>query len=903
MEKIRVRGAQESMYIDPKKFGTTCFHCGKIKTILDCDYANFKVDSKSYPFPFRIIAPSLPVLAKNCFICAKCASARYKVKCTAHGVIHDKYEYGQPPRCGKCEDDLKAILNGNRPDSFKFLVPLTKVTGYENDVTDDIWLGMSKDDYICFFRKHLAFYRKSNEVFFRIQAKGNGNEFELSIFPVAPNKLTSFRILLDNANPTDGAKIVRNGKGNWIEPWKSELREKLKAGIDDKIYLSSFEYVEPSINSLYPSICKTNFVFWTFREHEIKGSGSNRLTKDAEFPPPLDNANPSTDPTHHQIKTLGNACKLPSISRLSSWAVDSLSNALVLEFDQDGVPCILRIAQFQDATPGLASIGDMKLPADKKISFDKMKINELAGVFTLGLNQDGNRKTFIEIEQRAVVATILPERKTIVFDSGYRYGNFFLLIDSLNQNYAVGALASSVFDKKIQPSLTEPVFLIDDSSTSFAVFFEAGDSGNARSFEFYKWGFVFDGTEKISYKDIRKTEQKKIGDDLFCLEIDYETNERGLARIGIAGPDKYIRGMWQHLENKKLESVVPRTDELYNIYNNLKKQNLLIGLLSDIILLDKELEMDISVEALSDILSTTENRAFYENKPLYDNTVKKLLLFSKLLPKIKQNYELLHAFYPHYQLKNELDFVAEAFGPEVAEKIKKVELEKVMNASRQNIGMVQQKTYRIFSEIERSLATFENLSMREEVHKDFLSKMKKYAVHGGQAILIGTLVTTGAAVGGIGLLAGMLGIRAMSDVLDSFHKDLETAILVKVAAEKTFAWWKVFKTILPVTIYEMGSMIDRENERCVARDYQLFQLSNSEKNIATERLKNAIQRKIQQSNSVRFHEVLSGTGILFNEIARDIEQAMKCALPFESDRETDLPNVKALTYGGDKDDG
>ena len=88
--------------------------------------------------------------------------------------------------------------------------------------------------------------------------------------------------------------------------------------------------------------------------------------------------------------------------------------------------------------------------------------------------------------------------------------------------------------------------------------------------------------------------------------------------------------------------------ELYKQYNYVKKQNLLIGLFSDIILLNREIDIEISMDELIEELEKISIEEFYNNKKLFQQTTKKILLFSLFLPKIKQNFEYLSSLYPYY---------------------------------------------------------------------------------------------------------------------------------------------------------------------------------------------------------------------------------------------------------------
>ena len=138
----------------------------------------------------------------------------------------------------------------------------------------------------------------------------------------------------------------------------------------------------------------------------------------------------------------------------------------------------------------------------------------------------------------------------------------------------------------------------------------------------------------------------------------------------------------------------------------------------------------------------------------------------------------------------------------------------------------------------------------------------------------------------------MLGIRAMSDFLNVFKNDRETAYLIKQSAQKVFSWWNIFKKTLPVTIYELDKFLIKENKRCLKRDNTLYIDLNKKTNFSIDNINNAIQERIIKTNKLRYNEIIKGSGILYNDIAKEIDRAKI----FNIENQTIDINAKQIEY-------
>jgi len=134
-----------------------CLHCNKAKSSFDKDYADFQFKNKAFVFPSRIIFPKIPKTAENRYICSDCATKKYPLSCKAHGKIKGEYNFGNSPKCKKCEDDFLKIQNGNLPNSFRALMPLTKISNSGKLIEKNIWFTISNRNNVHLIGKNYHF--------------------------------------------------------------------------------------------------------------------------------------------------------------------------------------------------------------------------------------------------------------------------------------------------------------------------------------------------------------------------------------------------------------------------------------------------------------------------------------------------------------------------------------------------------------------------------------------------------------------------------------------------------------------------------------------------------------------------------------------------------------------------
>jgi hypothetical protein len=807
-----------------------CCICGKKQGLLDYNYAGFTIDkNKEYSFPFRISVPKIYGNKSNEYLCCDCINVKYKVTCSVHGVLRNKYEYANPPRCYKCVKEFSNLKNGVLPNSFKSIVSVSKLV-LKNKYTDcNTFFAVSKSDYFLLYNNLFSCHGKLSECEFNLRKN--------ILIGIPKPKVRNVFFEIDY----NDEKCFIKGKGNWINPWLKNILFRLKVPIENKLSLSDFTFYEVEKNRLFPSPKIVNSIFWTVLDENIV--------------------------THN------NSISLPSLNKVQAWSLINYSYPAELKilFKENYKLSILKITENRICNP-LTTIEDLiQLPNSKKVESDTISFKNGTGIYEFISEKKVKTYCCVENKEIFITATNLKNGKTSKYTSGYTFNDYYLFINETMGSFIISANKQSTL-KPLLDSIKIPIFDPSKKSEYRVYCFNNNQPGKIIIVDLHDKEFIVNNDITINYKEINSANIKKTFDSS-TISVNYPSKKEN-KKIELSGPSKYIEGLFSYIENKRAQSGL-NTLELYQTYNKNKKNNLLIGLLSDLLLLDKEIEKNRGVDDLLNQITAMNSNSFMENNSVFKSTVNKLLIFIKSLPDIKQNLELLNSFFPHYHAKDEMDFISEAFGDDVATKINSYEYDIIKDTSRKSILLIQSKIQKVIAEIERSVSPIESFFTKDEIEKEYISKVSKYSSLGGQAILVGTLVATGGATGGIGILGGMLGIRAMSDYFNIISRNKEKGFLIKKSAEKAFSWWITFKKTLPVTIYELDRILNQENNRCISRDKAIFTKLNKTNGFSIAKLNKALENRIIKSNKIRFNEIINGTGIIFNDVAVEIENRKK----------------------------
>ena len=547
-----------------------CFHCSKPKSYLDRDYSNYdyKKYEKDHAFPNRIEFPKMPKLnRKEYFICADCATKLYPLRCHIHGKISGQYQYCYAPICRKCENERTEIFNGKLPVSFKGVIPLSTISRNSKHLNGCVYLAVSKNNNIHLIGKnyHLSDSVKnfSFEVFFK-----NENLY----FSGKRNSMQGERFEIIMKSFDD----IEMGIGEWIDPWLGLLKKHLHNS--KEFYFSQFQYDTVSLN-FQPNTSNKLFTFWSLKDNAIctfeKGS-------------------------------------FPAFEATKKWAVRQKNNEyeIKLLFEKNYLPSVLKIRQ---ATPngGINSIASINIfPEDKKCEYSQITLDNFVGLFKFVVNNK-QEKVLIEKSYNRIDLRSLLDGKKYQFDYGYVKENRLLLINSENTTYSISSESFYHFEKLLA-SLKKPDSFFTNGDDKTIICFDEKSSGKIWEITFYGLGFELN-KKRFLYDDLKKSYMTiNQADGTATLTIELKGNKI----FQFWGPESYIKLAWQEFENVRVSKNIEQlsTNDLYQEYNKRKKENLLIGLLSDITLFNKEIDSEIPLDVLTAQLESLNDDEFSKNK-------------------------------------------------------------------------------------------------------------------------------------------------------------------------------------------------------------------------------------------------------------------------------------------------
>lgn len=833
-----------------------CIICGRKANLYESNYAMLDIiKTGGYAFLSRIEAPTIPGVA-NDFLCEECInnSPQFKIKCTAHGVIQKTYQEGLPPVCRECADEARQILNFELPPGYWFILQANSaVTGQGEKIQNPIF-ALSKNFEVFLFSKKEIFSAHTKNLNYNIF---HSDELLTFIFD------TPYGHNIKNCSIYINQEKIPKSCGPWIIFWEDEIRTKLKMELPDTAKsLASLQFYEVPKNSFNQVARSPIICLFAIENGKI-------LT----FP----------------------EMNIPCIEEISAWKLNlHPSRSIELAYNTKGVPGKIVIKNI----PGLfenevTEYLTKYLPSSLKNDFSIDK----KGLFDLFFPwRNEEQRCLLEREARNISTMPTNNKSKIVFSQYQVVGEKMMLIPA---DYKESALLypSNIASENIISTLPEMNDLFLANSCSTGIYFDSRNEKGIYILNLFQDGFTINETP-FQYSDMLSVTLKKIKSGLFevLLNVNHNGNNESFAFIASEG---YAYNTKKALEICKLQGSSSSLSEadLYQSYNELKKYNLLTGIFSDTILLNRELNNEVSMQELAQQVEKISANKLFEDKKLYEKVQKKILMLCILLPKIKQNFEYLASYYPYYHLKNEIELIAGAFGNNVAQKMLPGERKRIIASSRSNVRNVQSKIQTIINEIERAVYPIEQLLSKEELRSTLSAKALKYFPHGGQALLIGTLIATTGGLGGVSVVAGMLGIRTMNDILNYFRNDRETAAQIKKAFEKAYPWWQLLEDTMPLAVFETAETIAEDNNYSVQRDNQIFKQFPKEKQPEVAgNMRIVLNKKIQEGTESKFLEILEGSGIRFDSLISDIEMIIDEKLSDNIESITKsfaLPHLKA----------
>ncbi len=851
--------------------------CSSVESITDYNYAGFIVQTKgNYPFPDRIQPISLPGHKKQHFLCQRCANET-KVKCSVHGTIFDsQFRLGSPPECKKCKEEAELLKKGILPKGFDWMVPLTSRQIMLRNVLNEGCLAASNDQKVHVIDKKGRSLLALNNIYSEAKIDSShtlGDEtvlFEILTkngkTPLFIIKTASEKLLLEiDLNET---AILEKARGPWFGLWRKQIEGVLKPSQpDNPVWLVSIER---------RSIAEGSFSV------DSKNCPAALCT--------IDNDETLTFP----------GSRLPSLKYVDSWHNVSLEGAkgIDLQYKTDGIP---QNVSFRDLySYGSTGFLDHLREVLNSISTSEgAKSYDLsnAGIFEAIIHPAREKqRMLVKIKGKEIFLTPLPEGEGLSFSKGFLYQNRLLLIpNQLGHN----PIELYIKDEELFSRgklLSAPNKMYENEDDMWGIYF---DKNNPTIHTLWVGAdnFSVNGGNGINYYAIEELAVNEL-DDQFCEVILRWSEDKGSKTLNLVAPESLAYDTQKVFAGKRVSTdvVTLTTQELYEEYNSLKKNNILFDLFSDIALLNRKLDEGESINDLCNKLNRIDAESFFKDNELRDSTLQKITLLSYFLPKIKQQFVIVSSYYPHYQVKKETEFLSAAFGKDVADRVVLKERKRIATSFRRNIQTTQAKIQRAFIEIEKSIRPVEEALAKDKIHKAFHSKITRNLPVAAQVIMVGAILGIGgAATSGVGILAGMLGINVFRDVLNLFQKDRIDAAQLKRSSETVFSWWQVFMETMPIIMFEAGEIIDEDIVTCEKRDKEiLINLPKSRQSKALGTLNSTLRSLIEEGSQKRFGEVLKNSRITVGSILTDLESTIQLETPKNVDNFIDtLPLTKA----------
>ncbi len=822
-----------------------CLACNKAKKITDFNYAEFDIKREGHhAFPERIDNIILPGdKDKGEFLCASCAS-KVEVKCKVHGAITDDcFSYGKPPRCKKCDDQLESIKKAILPEGFLWLVPLTMIHSKLENIRNRGFLAASDDGELHVISKDIL-YSGRNETFLPQVTEKKG----ILIFIAntsAAGDVSSCEI--DLKDPS----ILSTASGPWFQLWAQVIANTFHIRMKiDHLCLVSIKVLTMTNNHLSPNTEQYPVAILLFHNKKL-----------VTFP----------------------KIDFPPFTKIKCWRTvsDNKSTGIELVFTVKGIPQSISLYQlYSSEGPDQIEKLEASLPISGKNDNPNDYCFSHAGLFEGKIYPSRtNHKILLQVIGNKVFATLLPKRQTISFSKGFSYGDTYLFLSDDSKMLAIKLNEKDT--NLISNAIFTPEHMFEEDDFKWGFFFDKDDPSLVHKLEIFLNSFRIDGSDFISSDNIDEISIKRIDYELSEIMLTWKENGH-LATLTLISPEFLTYETSAKLERSRANACTNYRSipDLYKKYNSVKKSNLLVRLFVDIILLKRELDEDVTMRDLSTKIGKLDVTSFYQERAVKELAIQKILLLSLFIPKIKQNFEYLSAFYPYYHLTNEAHFLASAFGNDVARTIIPNERKKIVSVSRRNVRSVQSNIQKAIGEIDRAIRPVEDVFASKEIEKTMSSKIVRNTPLVGQILLVSGMLGIGVGTG-VGILAGMLGIRTLGELLNRFQKSHKDAATIKRAMETVFAWWQVLLDTLPVTIFEAGELIDEENIRCMKRDKEIFDSLPLPKKSKEETLNHALKRSIEEGirNINSFIESEQGFGISMKTIHADIDSAISKTMP------------------------
>lgn len=813
-----------------------CIECNKKERLIDRSYAGFNLKKEGrYPFLDRIEELSLPGNRKKHFLCKACANKR-EVRCKVHGFIRDDdFKWGLPPNCKKCDKEYKSIKGGVLPSGFRWLLPLTSIHMKSGKVRKGGILAVSSAFKFHVIKERVLLSANIEAACPMVSKKNGTPVFEVK-FPSLSN-VTSCQVEVKDS------VLLEKSSGPWFGFWDGQIANALNQDSTDCLYLVSVE--------------------WQTVSHDTFSTTTNT------YPVTV------CDVHNNKLFTYPDL-DLPSLDNLMFWRTQKTKNVQAIElcFNVAGVPQLVRLDQLYSSGGSLIFKIKRTFRASKKGQRVCCDLSS-KGLYKAALYPSKEeRLTLFEIEGETLFATPLPQGQRIRLSTGFAYGHTHLLV-SMNHDIVTTEFANK--DAELVSSLIlAPKQMVEQGNCQWGTFLDRNSPSVAHTMRISNNTVAIDDRQPVLITDLQdKIPVNNIEDGLSEIVLSWEEEGREEA-LRLVCPEPMAYDVSQKLEVGRAEAGFDSMEiqDFYRRYGELKVSKLLFVLFSDIIMLNRELNIGRSMDDLAAELKVVGNKGFHKNKELRRDTLQKLLLFYVNLPRIERRFEYLANYYPYYLADIEYNLITDAFGEDKAREVWPSEDRRIRRNARRTASLLQANMQRVLFETDRAVTSMPALyDKNKKTQQVLITKVRQgvvaYGPPAATVALIGTRMI-------MGLPFFLLGEIYTANALESLAKHLgksrlESAQIERIAKE-VLPKWRRFMDTLQVNIKETSEQLCDENLRCVERDRQIYDsFSSNERREVLANLVNGLQKRILEEINNQYVEVTEGSGIRLGAIVSDIE--------------------------------
>ena len=335
-------------------------------------------------------------------------------------------------------------------------------------------------------------------------------------------------------------------------------------------------------------------------------------------------------------------------------------------------------------------------------------------------------------------------------------------------------------------------------------------------------------------------------------------------------------------EMRRLDAQMSKASvaDLYRMYNEGRKSDLLMALFLDILLLNRklnEIEDLYPMDDLVDYLETKGAIVFTKDEEMKTSMVSKILVLTMMLPQLKQKFEALATMYPYFWIDRETRWLKDAFGVDATTKPLATEFRRLVPLIRREVRTVQANTQRTLSEMEASARSLDAVLARQETHDQWQAKVRKFVPIGMQGLFAGGLIffSGGTNPAAWNMLGNFFASGVLGNLCGIMLQDMEAMTQIQRVANSLFPWWKVFMQASVVSIYEAAQFVDTQNVAAMERDKTLLDaVKDADRPAAIERLKKTLRERITANKKSLLTEKLAGNTVSIKQIASDIDDAV-----------------------------